>query len=156
VYAGKYLLRKAVHNWVEKFSQVSLKVADDVRPNCPVETATEAAVRRMAELLRADGRITIGSAATAPWFSIQNNAWSLKFRKVCAWWVPRERKDQEKMNRMCLSLQHLLRYADEEQDMLNKIVTGDESRVHHYQPESNRASVQWKHPSSPTIKTLEI
>jgi hypothetical protein len=29
VYGGKCLLRKAVHNWVEKFSQGRSKVADD-------------------------------------------------------------------------------------------------------------------------------
>jgi hypothetical protein len=28
-YGGKCLLRKAVHNWVEKFSQGCSKVADD-------------------------------------------------------------------------------------------------------------------------------
>jgi hypothetical protein len=38
---------------------------------------------------------------------------------------------------MDLSLQHLLQHADEEEDMLNMIASGDESRVHHYQPESN-------------------
>jgi hypothetical protein len=35
--------------------------------------------------------------------------------------------------------------------MLNRVVTGDESQVHHYQPESRRASVQWKHPSLPRL-----
>jgi hypothetical protein len=29
VYSGKCLSRKAVHNWVEKFSQGRLKVTDD-------------------------------------------------------------------------------------------------------------------------------
>jgi hypothetical protein len=29
VYGGKSLSRKAVHNWVKKFSQGRLKVADD-------------------------------------------------------------------------------------------------------------------------------
>jgi hypothetical protein len=32
VYDGKFLLRKAVHNLVEKFSQGRSKVADDARP----------------------------------------------------------------------------------------------------------------------------
>jgi hypothetical protein len=59
--------------------------------------------------------------------------------------VSRELKDREKINRMGLFLQHLLRYADK--DMLNKIVTGDESWVHHYQPESKRALMQWKYSS---------
>jgi hypothetical protein len=53
------------------------------------------------------------------------------------------------MNRMGLYLQHFLRYADGGEDMLNRVVTGDESSVHHYQYESKRASMQWKHPSSP-------
>jgi hypothetical protein len=56
------------------------------------------------------------------------------------------------MNRMALSLQRLLRYADEGEDMLNRIVTGDESWAHHHQPESKRVSVQWKHSNSPSIK----
>jgi hypothetical protein len=112
------------------------------------------------ELLQADRRITIDSVATAL-VSSHGLAYSiirdhLKFRKECARWVPRELKDQEKINRMGLSLQHLLRYTDEGEDMLNRIITGDESWVHLYQPESKRASVQWKHPSSPSTKEFEV
>jgi hypothetical protein len=40
--------------------------------------------------------------------------------------------------------------------MLNRIVGGDDSWVHHYQPESKRASVQWKHPSSPSTKKFKV
>jgi hypothetical protein len=40
----------------------------------------------------------------------------LKFQKVCIWWVPRELKDQEKMDHLGLSLQHLLQYAAEGED----------------------------------------
>jgi histone-lysine N-methyltransferase SETMAR len=57
---------------------------------------------------------------------------------------------------MDLSLQHLLWYAYEGEDMLNRIVTGDKSRVHHYQPESKSASVQWKHPTSPSRSTKKF
>jgi hypothetical protein len=59
--------------------------------------------------------------------------------------VPRELKDREKINQMGLSLQHLLWYADEGEDIHNRIVAGDKSWVHHYQPKSKRFSVQWKH-----------
>jgi hypothetical protein len=40
VYGGKCLSRKAVHNWVEKFSQGLLKVADDARPGAEVAEKT--------------------------------------------------------------------------------------------------------------------
>jgi hypothetical protein len=38
---------KAVKDWVEKFSQGRSKVADDARPDHPVEIATETTVQRV-------------------------------------------------------------------------------------------------------------
>jgi hypothetical protein len=61
-----------------------------------------------------------------------------------------------KMNRMGVSVQHLLQYADGGKDMLNRIVTGNESWMHHHQPESKYASVQWKHPSTPSTKMVIV
>jgi hypothetical protein len=43
IYGVKCLSRKAVHNWVEKFSQGRSKVANDARPGHRIEIATEAA-----------------------------------------------------------------------------------------------------------------
>jgi hypothetical protein len=40
--------------------------------------------------------------------------------------------------------------------MLARIVTGDESWVHHYQPEIKRASMQWKHPASPSKLKFKV
>jgi hypothetical protein len=40
VYGGKCLSRKAVHNWVEKFSQGRSEVADDAGPNAEVAETT--------------------------------------------------------------------------------------------------------------------
>jgi hypothetical protein len=65
VYGGKCLSRKVVDNWVEKFSQGRSKVADNVRPACPVDIATEATGQRMEALVQTDRRITIDSVATA-------------------------------------------------------------------------------------------
>jgi hypothetical protein len=162
VYGGKCLTRKAVHSWVDKFSQVRSKVADGARPGRPIEIVTEATAQRVERFIRADRRITIDSVATALGCShgVAHSTMhdGLKFRKVCTRWVPREQKDRETNERMSLSLQHLLRYADEGEDtsILKIIFTGDESWVHHYQPESKRASMQWKHPSSPPTKNFKV
>jgi hypothetical protein len=40
VYGGSFLLRKAVRRWVEKFSQVPSKVADDAGPGAEVAETT--------------------------------------------------------------------------------------------------------------------
>jgi hypothetical protein len=131
---------KKVHNWAEKFSHGRSKVADDAQPGCPVETATEATVQRVEVLIRVERRIMIDSRATAlrcPHglaYSIMHD--HLKLRKVCSQWVPREPKEGSRKNELLgLSLQHPLRYADEGEYMLNRIVTGDESGVRHCQPE---------------------
>jgi hypothetical protein len=42
IYGGKCLSHKAVHNWVVKFSQGRLKVADDAGLCRPFDIATEA------------------------------------------------------------------------------------------------------------------
>jgi hypothetical protein len=85
------------------------------------------------ELIQANSRIMIDSVASALGcshdlaYGIMHNCF--KFWKVCAWWVPRELKNHEKINRMGLSLQYLLWYANEE-NMLSSNVTGEKSGVH--------------------------
>jgi hypothetical protein len=69
--------------------------------------------------------------------------------------LPRELKDREKMNQMDLSLQRRLLYADEGEDMLNRIVTVtimDASLPTRIEA----ASVQWKHTSSHSTKTFKV
>jgi hypothetical protein len=68
------------------------------------------------------------------------------------WRLPEECTTEEKCSAVCF----FLWYADEGEDMLNRIVTGDESWVHHYQPKSMSASMQWKHPSSPSTKKFKV
>jgi hypothetical protein len=41
------------------------------------------------------------------------------------------------------------------QQFLERIVTADETWVHHYEAESKAQSMAWKHPSSPTVKKLK-
>ncbi|XP_023710290.1 uncharacterized protein LOC111866029 [Cryptotermes secundus] len=115
----------------------------------------------MEDLIRADRRTTTASVATALEcshglaYSIMRDR--LKFRELCAGSVPRELKDRGKINQMGLSLQRLLRYADEDDtSLLNMTDTEEEPWVHHYQPESKRASVQWKHPSSLSTKSSRL
>jgi histone-lysine N-methyltransferase SETMAR len=56
---------------------------------------------------------------------------------------------------MGVSLNNLLRYQ-EDLAFLDNIVTGDETWVHHINPETKRNSMMWKHPSSPTAKKFKM
>jgi hypothetical protein len=63
----------------------------------------------------------------------------------------RSRKNEPNVSVLATSLTNCRR-----ENMLHRIVTGDESWVHHYQPKSKHASMQWKHPSSPSTKTFNV
>jgi hypothetical protein len=105
-----------------------LKFADDAQPGHPVKIVTEETVEQVGELIWADRRITIDNVATALGcssglaYSIMHG--HLKFREVCAEWVPRELKDREKINRKSLSLQQSYGMQMKENVMLTRIVTG--------------------------------
>ena len=76
----------------------------------------------------------------------------LGYRKVSCRCVPKYLDDVMKGKRMIASLNHLQRYAEEGDNFLDRIVTGDETWVLHYTPESKQQSMVWKHPQSPVRK----
>jgi histone-lysine N-methyltransferase SETMAR len=51
--------------------------------------------------------------------------------------------------------EHLDHHVHEGDASLHQIATGDESWVYHYEAESKRQSMQWKHPSSPANKKFK-
>jgi len=70
--------------------------------------------------------------------------------------LPRQLTPQHKSQRMGLSSLHLQRYQGEGEDILSWIVTGGESWMHHYESETMRASMQWKHSASPLHKKFKV
>jgi hypothetical protein len=80
VYGGKCLSRKAVNNWIEKFSQGRSKIAD---------IGPEATVHRVEVLIRADRSEATALACSHDLaYSIMRDRF--KSRKVCASWMPRD------------------------------------------------------------------
>jgi histone-lysine N-methyltransferase SETMAR len=78
----------------------------------------------------------------------------LGYHKVRARWVPKQLTAQHKHQRVDVATQFLLHY-EEDPSILERIVTGDKIWVHHYEPESKRQSMKWKHPSSPVRKKFK-
>jgi len=126
------------------------------RQRCPEEITTHAAVSHMEAMVYANRQLKTGNTAGATGCS-QRLAYSIMhdqqhFHKVCKTCIPREMNPEHKMTWMGLALEHLCHYEAEGEDTLNRTVTGDESRVHHFRPKSKHESMQWKHPSSLVTK----
>jgi len=77
-------------------------------------------------------------------------------RKVCACWVPRMLDQKMKDCRCELSSENLKLMQLDWKLFLKRIVTGDETWIHHYDPESKQQSMQWKHASSPNPRKFKV
>lgn len=159
VYGEHCLCESAVRKWSARYHLGRTSVKDDPRPGQAHVVITEENCAAVDELIRANRRITKDEIANTVGIShgsvhtiIHER---LAYRKVCAQWVPRHLSEEQKAERVRLCQQHLSRYEKEGDEFLNRIVTGDESWCHHYEPETRRSSMQWKHVSSPPPKKFK-
>ena len=67
----------------------------------------------------------------------------LKLRKVCARWVPHLLTDNQKRNRMKSASDLIDLYGDCDQRRLNEIVTGDETWIYFFEPETRQHNKTW-------------
>ena len=142
-------------NWIQEFNKGRQSIRDWECPGRPAEVSTEVTVQHVEQIIHNGQCLSIDDVAHAVGCShgtvyIMNE--QLKFHKVCACWVPCRLTEKQKLFRIGLSLQHLNRYTEEGEDFMARIVTRDESWMHHFQPESIRSFIEWKHSTSPTKK----
>ena len=75
----------------------------------------------------------------------------LKMRKICARFVPRVlREDQKK--RCCHHSREMVKLINSDPAVLDALATYDENWIYCYDPETKRQCSQWKHAGSPRPK----
>jgi histone-lysine N-methyltransferase SETMAR len=62
--------------------------------------------------------------------------------------------DDQKLTRLDIS-RYLLSPNEDEPDFIYRIVTQDETWIHHFDPESKKQNMQWKHPGAPPTKKFK-
>ena len=72
----------------------------------------------------------------------------LHMRKIAAKWVPHALTEQQKFCRYETCI-HLERYQNEGENLLNNIITIDETWVRAYELELKRPSAKWRYEGSP-------
>ena len=80
---------------------------------------------------------------------------SLGMRKVCAKMVPRLLTEEQKAQRLN-ACRDILQQMEANEKLLENVITGDESLVFRYDPETKRQSRQWKSVSSPRPKKARM
>ena len=76
----------------------------------------------------------------------------LGMSKVSARWVPRNLNMQDRQQRVESSQELLEVYNANPEDFHTCLVTGDETWLHNWDPDTKKESMQWKCPGSPPPK----
>ncbi|UYV74548.1 hypothetical protein LAZ67_12000101 [Cordylochernes scorpioides] len=137
---------------------------DDERIGRPVTATDNAAVAAVRNVVEADRRVTIDEIMIRlpPGIEIGRSSIGtimsdvLNFRKVCARWVPRLLSENHKQQRMEAARAFLEMHRRDGDQLFSRIVTRDESLVHHSTPETKRQSMVWMKPEESAPKKAKV
>lgn len=148
-----------VYKWHERFRNGRKSIDDDERAGRP-SVVMASNKDRVKELVNTDRRLTVRDIAETLDISLsvvhQILTTDLGMSKVSARWIPRLLKEEEKQRRVDCSATFLRRFDTEGDDFLNRIITTDETWLHHFDPETKMQSSVWKTPSTPPPKKARV
>ena len=79
---------------------------------------------------------------------------SVGYSKVCAHWVPRPLTDEHKVESI-RKRSELIELSERNPTLFERLIMGHETWIHHYEPESKKRSMQWRHTTSPKPKKFK-
>ena len=156
VYGDGAIDYSTVMRWVKRINDgqeepAESDLCDRPRSDRPSSAHSSANIDQADALIKENRRITINELSESIGVTAGNAVKImdiLGYSKVCARWVPRQLTEAHKQFRL-EACSELLEYCHSDKTFLQRIVTGDETWVHHFEPESKRASMEWRHPTSP-------
>ena len=154
VYGDETMSCSRVFEWHKRFKEGHKDVEDDSRSGKPSTSRTANNVECVKQMVRGDCRLTVRMIADELEIN-RDSVWKiitedLGMRKICAKMIPKLLDDnQEWRVEVC---QDILEHLQTEPDLLQRVITDDESWIFDYDPETKRQSLQWKCPSSPKPK----
>ena len=145
VYGNGALKYSTVCKWVCRFNDGRESIENDLR--VPVSVLTENNVATVKTLIEEDIRYPVQEIEE---LSCIHSSSVLKIlrerlglRKICARWVPHLLTDEEKQSRVRLASQVVEKYDKCDPRHLEEIVTGDETWIYHFQPDSKAKNKVW-------------
>jgi histone-lysine N-methyltransferase SETMAR len=154
VYGNECPSYTTVKTWAAETRRGREFLEDEDRSGRPSDVITAENIQAIETLVLEDRRSTVVLLATTTGISVGSVATILHkhlgLTKVCARWVPRMLTAEMKQRRVQIAEENLEVMGQSWNDFKRRFVTGDETWIHHYDPESKQESMQWKHADSPT------
>src|SRR5436190_23298789 len=148
-----------VKRWVAEFKRGRTSLADDERSGRPTTATTIDNIEEIHQMVMDNRRIKVREIAEAIGISKERVCHilteELGMRKLTARWVPRLLTLDQKRIRMNISKALLERFKRNESDFLRRLITVDETWIHHFTPETKEQSKQWTAKGEPAPKTAK-
>lgn len=151
--------QSVVYEWVKRFKEGQTSLRDNARSGRPSTSRNESNVNLIREKIYQDRRLTVRELATETGLS-QGSVHSiltedLRMRRVVAKFVPKLLTVDQKANRVRICTEWK-EFQEADSDFIHSIITGDESWVYGYDPETKLQSSQWRSPRSPRPKKARM
>jgi [histone H3]-lysine36 N-dimethyltransferase SETMAR len=136
-----------IFRWFREFKREKVDFEDDKRSGRPSTASSKENVEKLRVILREDPHATyqyiekslnIGSAAV---FKLLHE--ELKVRKLCSRWVPHELTEDQMKQRVSWCQEMLQKFASGTSKQLYDVVTGDETWIYQFDPQTKRQSSVW-------------
>ena len=128
--------------WSAEFKRGRDSLEDDTRPGCPADVISQEMIDRVERLVLNNRRIKVADLVSE--CSISNGSVytiiheHLGMSKVSARWVPRNLNMQDCQQRVKSSQEVLEVYNANPEDFHTRLVTGDETWLHHWDPDTKK------------------
>ena len=156
-YGNSVLLKRSVYEWIEKLKNVRTSVTHEERAGRPSTDTSDDNTERVRYMVVRQ-RLTINEVANRLQIS-HGSAYEIIHNRLGLHKFVQD--GSQNTSQCCINKsvghlpQNLDRYDKEGDAFLDRIITGDETWVHHYEPECKLQSMEWKHPKSPIRKEFK-
>jgi histone-lysine N-methyltransferase SETMAR len=149
VYTDSALSYPAVTFWCRRFKRGNFSLDDEASGRPETTVITPDNIDKVEDLILEDRRIKVREIADETGISIGSVEKILHdhlgVRKLVSLWVPKFLTAEQKRNRVQFCEWNLQRLYDDP-DYFSRVITGNETWVHYYDPESREASKEWRWP----------
>ena len=145
--------RASVFEWHKRFKEGRESVRDDERCGRSKEVRTPELIGQIKNFMDNDRRVSIETISAQLDVSVGHTIIheELKMRKICAKFVPRVLREDQK-ERCCHDSREMVELINPDPAILDALVTCNENWICCYDPKTKRQSSQWKHACSPRPK----
>lgn len=146
-----------IYFWFGEFKRGRRSIKDETHTGRPVTVVNEKSIATTRAMIESDARVTYAEIERtlgihAPSVHTILHEY-LQVHKVSARWVPRQLTDEQKEGRVEFCQTMLQRFDEGRSRNIENIITGDETWIYMFDPETKRQSQVWLFPGeTPPLK----